>query len=133
MVPQKGHEESKSDDPCEHKRQYYAWQNIAGEDRSIKNRSDKEEEPFLPSQLLFEQAEPGIPSAVTGAVPSRINGDIRLPPLLPPSQPPQSDLTDDRQGQMVVEGQQSPSMKAPVEAFPSLGRGTPFNAPLVLS
>ena len=86
---------------------------------------------FVPCQFLFEQAEPGLPSAPTGGVPRNMKGEIRLPPLPPPDDPPPDSPVTGEEVQRTVEEQMSPSMETPGDAFPSLGGGgTPFNTPI---
>ena len=69
---------------------FYAWQQIPEGSVHPFDREDEPEMPFLPSQLRFEQSDAQLPSAPTGSTGGasrRIQGEIRLPPLPPPSDP----------------------------------------------
>ena len=41
---------------------FYPWQNIPSEGTQTPQQLDDQEIPFVPSQLMFEQAEPTLPS-----------------------------------------------------------------------
>ena len=90
------------------------------------------EVPFVLSRLLFEQTEPGLPSASTGGAPKRLSGprrlsgDICLPPLPPPQELPPTNLPDSDTGQQEVAEEHSPSMERPGDGFPSVGGGGYF-------
>ena len=69
---------------------FYAWQHIPEIDSQLRDQEDETEVPFLPSQLRFEQSDshlPGAPTGSTGGASRRIQGDIRLPPPPPLSDP----------------------------------------------
>ena len=104
----------------------YAWQTIPLAD-GLPSQSlhEDSEVPFVPSRLMFEQVEPGLPSAPTGGASRKISGDIRLFPLPPPLELPPTDLLASDNGRLVEE-EQSPSMETPADDFPSGGGGGYF-------
>ena len=84
--------------------------------------NDDQEIPFIPSQLMFEQEQPTLPSAPTGGASRKIQGELRLPPLPPPPELPPTDGDDLDEGQQTKE-EYSPSMEKPGDSFPSKGGG----------
>ena len=76
--------------------------------------------------------EQGLPSASTGRASRRITGDLRLPPLPLPAQPPSSELLDADLGQQDAQEDDSPCMEIPGDGFHIWGGGT-FFAPVALS
>ena len=80
--------------------------------------------PFIPSQLRVEQLDdqlPNPPTGSTGGASRRIQGEIRLPPLPPPSDP----FPIQEEGPRIQERQvedDSPSLETR-ETFPSQGGG----------
>ena len=105
--------------------EFFPWQQIPEGNARPHEQGDSSEIPFLPSQLMFEQAEPYLPNAPTGSTGGasrRIQGEIRLPPLPPPSNsPPTQDdalVTGQRQ-----EEDDAPSMETQGTIFPSQGGG----------
>ena len=104
--------------------EFYAWQQIPESGSYPPAQQDETEMPFLPSQLRFEQSEVQLPSAPTGSTGGasrRIQGDIRLPPLPPPSDPFPVQEEDPRTQERRVE-EDSPSLETRVD-FPSRGGG----------
>ena len=104
---------------------FYAWQQIPESRAHSFDQEEEMERAFLPSQLRFEQRDAQLPSAPTGStggVSRRIQGEIRLPPLPPPSDPfPMQD-----EGPRIEERQvedDSPSLENQGTIFPSQGGG----------
>ena len=92
----------------------------------LRDQEDEAEVPFLPSQLRFEQSDsqlPGAPTGSTGGASRRIQGEIRLPPLPPPSDPflaPDAEQQkEERPGEDMA-----PSMETQGTNFPSQGGGS---------
>ena len=103
---------------------FYAWQHIPlGDSQALQPVKDDQEVPFVPSQFMFEQAEPTLPSAPTGGASRKIKGELRLPPLPPPPELPPTDGDDPVEGQRTKE-EHSPSTETPGDNFPSQGGGT---------
>ena len=104
---------------------FHAWQQIPETDPPLPEEEDEAETPFLPSQLRFEQSDsqlPGAPTGSTGGASRRIQGEIRLPPLPPPSDPflaPDAEQQiNERHGEDMA-----PSMETQGTNFPSQGGG----------
>ena len=107
--------------------EFYAWQQIPESGSYPLAQQDETEMPFLPSQLRFEQSEVQLPSAPTGSTGGasrRIQGEIRLPPLPPPSDPFPVQEEDPRTQERRVD-EDSPSLETRVN-FPSQGGGGYF-------
>ena len=88
-------------------------------------RRTKRKHRFLPSQLRFEQSDsqlPGAPTGSTGGASTRIQGEIRLPPIPPPSDPflaPDAEQqVDERHGEDIA-----PSMETQGNQFSISGGG----------
>ena len=104
---------------------FHAWQQIPETDAQLRNEEDETETPFLPSQLRFERSDsqlPGAPTGFTGGESRRIQGEIHLPPLPPPSDPLPAlkgeQQSDGRQGEDMA-----PSTETQGTNFPSRGGG----------
>ena len=103
--------------------EFYAWQQVPESHVPVLEQSETEL-PFPPSQLRFEQSEPQLPSAPTGSTggaPRRIQGNIRLPPLPPPTDSILAQEGDIGDQERQVEDD-SPSLETG-EIFPSHGGG----------
>ena len=103
---------------------FYAWQQIPEGGVHPFDQQDEAEMPFIPSQLRFEQSDAQLPSAPTGSTGGasrRIQGEIRLPPLPPPSDPFPIPDEGSRIAERQVEAH-SPSLETRVD-FPSQGGG----------
>ena len=104
---------------------FYAWQQISEKEAQLLDQEDETETPFLPSQLRIEQSDSQLPSAPTGSTGGasrRIQGEIRLPPFPPPSDPFLAPETEQRIDERHVEDE-SPSMETQGTIFPSQGGG----------
>ena len=103
---------------------FYAWQQIPENDSQLRDQEDTTEISFLPSQLRFEQSDSQLPGAPTGSTGGarRIQGEIRLPPLPPPSDPflvlDAGQQTGERSGEDLA-----PSTETPGTEFPPQGGG----------
>ena len=85
---------------------FYAWQQIPEKEAQLLDEEDETETRFLPSQLRFEQSDSQLPSAATGSTGGasrRIQGEMRLPPLPPPSDPFLAPETEQRIDERHVE------------------------------
>ena len=106
---------------------FYAWQQIPETESQLQDHEDETELPFLPSQLRFEQSDsqlPSPPTGSTGGASRRIQGEIRLPPLPPPSDPfltPEAEQQQDER----LEEDIAPSIETQGTNFPSQGGGVP--------
>ena len=118
---------------------FHAWQQIPETDLPLPDMEDDTETPFLPSQLRFEQSDsqlPGAPTGSTGGASRRIQGELRLPPLPPPSDPflasDAEQQNEERSGEDTA-----PSMETQGTDFPSQGGGyllphTRYNQSLII-
>ena len=106
---------------------FHAWQHIPETESQLRDQEDEAEVPFLPSQLRFEQSDsqlPGAPTGSTGGASRRIQGEIRLPPLPPPSDPflaPDGEQQDEERPREDM----APSTETQGASFPSQGGGGP--------
>ena len=104
---------------------FHAWQQIPETDLQLRDQEDENELPFLPSQLRFERSDSQLPSAPTGSTGGarRIRGEIRLPPLPPPTDsilpPDAEEQSQERSGEEIA-----PSMESRGTDFPSQGGGS---------